>query len=331
MKRVGLAAVVLAACFAATMSGQQAGGAAELRWWKGNTHTHTLNSDGDSAPDEVVRWYREQGYHFVVLTDHNFVTPVEGLNALFGAEGRFLVMSGDEVTDRADKLPVHVNAVGATKAVGPHGGKTARDVLLADVEAVRAAGAVPQVNHPNFGWALNASDLAAVQGVSLLEIFNGHPQVNNVGGGGSAGVEAMWDAALTAGATLFAVASDDTHHLKRPWAAGAARPGRGWVMVRSSRLSSDEILAALSRGDFYASTGVELLDLSKGSGRLSVAVRQQGGTKYTIQFIGRGGRVLAEATTSPATYEFEGGEGFVRARVSDSNGLMAWTQPVPVK
>ena len=26
------------------------------RWFKGNTHTHTLNSDGDSTPDEVVRW-----------------------------------------------------------------------------------------------------------------------------------------------------------------------------------------------------------------------------------------------------------------------------------
>ena len=26
-----------------------------LHWYKGNTHTHTLNSDGDSTPDDVVR------------------------------------------------------------------------------------------------------------------------------------------------------------------------------------------------------------------------------------------------------------------------------------
>jgi hypothetical protein len=45
----------------------------KLRWYKGNTHTHTVNSDGDSTPDEVVRWYREHGYHFVVLTDHTAV------------------------------------------------------------------------------------------------------------------------------------------------------------------------------------------------------------------------------------------------------------------
>ena len=70
------------------------------RWYKGNTHTHTLNSDGDSTPDDVVRWYREHGYQFLVLTDHNFLTSVDGLNALHGASEKFLVVKGEEVTDR---------------------------------------------------------------------------------------------------------------------------------------------------------------------------------------------------------------------------------------
>ena len=50
----------------------------KLNWYKGNTHTHTLNSDGDSTPEDVVRWYREHEYNFLVLTDHNFLTNVEG-------------------------------------------------------------------------------------------------------------------------------------------------------------------------------------------------------------------------------------------------------------
>ena len=33
----------------------------KLSWYKGNTHAHTLNSDGDSTPDDVVKWYRENG------------------------------------------------------------------------------------------------------------------------------------------------------------------------------------------------------------------------------------------------------------------------------
>ena len=68
------------------------------RWYKGNLHTHTLNSDGDSTPEDVVRWYREHGYDFLVLTDHNFLTGVDGLNAVQGAAGKFLVVRGEEVT-----------------------------------------------------------------------------------------------------------------------------------------------------------------------------------------------------------------------------------------
>ena len=57
---------------------------AALRWYKGNTHTHTLNSDGDSTPDDVAKWYREHGYRFLVLSDHNVLTNPDGLNAVLG-------------------------------------------------------------------------------------------------------------------------------------------------------------------------------------------------------------------------------------------------------
>lgn len=30
----------------------------ELRWFKRNTHTHTIESDGDSTPEVVATWYR---------------------------------------------------------------------------------------------------------------------------------------------------------------------------------------------------------------------------------------------------------------------------------
>ena len=56
--------------------------AAKGRWYKGNLHTHTLNSDGDSTPHEVATWYREHGYQFLVLTDHNHFTDPAGLNAI---------------------------------------------------------------------------------------------------------------------------------------------------------------------------------------------------------------------------------------------------------
>ncbi len=53
-------------------------------------------------------------------------------------------------------------------------------------------------------------------------------------------------------------------------------------------------------------------------------------SKYRIQFIGRNGRLLRESIESAATYDIRGDEGYVRARVLESNGRMAWCQPVVV-
>jgi hypothetical protein len=33
----------------------------ELRWWKGNIHTHSLWSDGDDFPEAVAEWYERTG------------------------------------------------------------------------------------------------------------------------------------------------------------------------------------------------------------------------------------------------------------------------------
>jgi hypothetical protein len=307
---------------------QPAQGDAPLKWFKGNTHTHTLNSDGDSTPEDVVRWYREQRYHFLFLTDHNLVTPVEGLNAVAGMPEKFLIIRGEEVTDQAAGRPVHLNMLGGEGAVPPQGGATVAEALRRNVEAITAARGVISINHPNFGWAMTTSDLAEGRGAHLIEIHNGHHMVNNAGGGGQPGAEALWDSMLSAGVRVFAVASDDLHHLKQPWAKASARPGQGWVAVRAPQLTSDAILSALAAGDFYASTGVVLSDVQATPERLTVTVKEETYAKYTIQFIGQGGRLLKEAIASPAHYDIAGGEGYVRAKILDSNSQVAWTQPV---
>src|SRR5262245_63653279 len=119
--------VVMFGAAVAPQSSQPASGTG--RWYKGNTHTHTLNSDGDSTPDDVVRWYREHGYQFLVLTDHNFLTSVDGLNAVHGADERFLVVKGEEVTDSFEKKPIHVNGLDVSHTVSPQQGSSVVDVV----------------------------------------------------------------------------------------------------------------------------------------------------------------------------------------------------------
>jgi hypothetical protein len=301
--------------------------APELRWYKGNTHAHTLNSDGDSTPDEVVRWYREHGYHFLVLTDHNFLTSVDALEALHGASGRFLVIKGEEVTDLFENKSLHINGLDVSHHVAPQGGASVVDVLQRNVDAIRHADGVPHINHPNFRWSITADELKQVRNNKLFEIYNGHPMVNNAGGGGVPGLEEVWDAILTHGVRLYGIAVDDAHTFKQPGNPAVAGPGRGWVVVRSAALEPRALLAAMERGDFYASTGVELADYQVTREAMTVTVKPTAFSKYRVQFIGEGGKVLAESLESTATYRFTGRERYVRAKVIESNGALAWCQP----
>ena len=100
--------------------------------------------------------------------------------------------------------------------------------------------------------------------------------------------------------------------------------------MRAPRLESRALIEALERGDFYSSTGVELQALAVTSTSLTIAVRTEPQSKYRIQFIGKQGRLLSEEITSPATYTFKGDESYVRAKVIESNGKLAWIQPVGV-
>jgi hypothetical protein len=301
------------------------------RWFKGNLHTHTVNSDGDSTPDDVVRWYRERDYQFLALTDHNYLTSVDGLNAVHGADDKFVVIKGEEVTSRVGTKPIHVNGLDVSRFVEPPGAATTVSHMVQGmVDAIRDAGGVPSINHPNFGWAITPEELGEVQRTRLFEVFNGHPTVNNQGGGGVPGLEETWDRILSSGKMLYGIAVDDAHYFKRPEDPAAPRPGKGWVYVRSPRLEARALVEALERGEFYSSTGVEMQSVDAGAAALSLVVKVEPASKYRIQFIGRQGRVLSEVTTPAASYTFKGDEGYVRAKVLESNGKMAWIQPVPV-
>ncbi|HVR37889.1 MAG TPA: hypothetical protein VMU84_02260, partial [Thermoanaerobaculia bacterium] len=109
-------------------------------WFRGNTHTHTLASDGDSTPEAVAQWYCDHGYDFLVITDHDALTRV-GSSAI-------LLIPGEEVTDRLPKRPLHVNAIGLREVVMPQHQKTVVENLQSNIDAIHAAGGLALVNHP---------------------------------------------------------------------------------------------------------------------------------------------------------------------------------------
>ena len=390
-------------------------------WWKGNLHTHTLWSDGDDYPEMVVEWYKTNGYHFLVLSDHNITqegekwTPIttnpatvaaldkylerfgpnwveqqtmEGtqmvrLKALrefrrkFEVPEKYLLMMGEEISATAGKIPVHIGAVNIRKELEPIKGTNVLEVMQQNIDAVlqqrKATGRrmFPHVNHPNFNWAITAEDLMQVRGDRFFEVYNGHPAVRNDGDSVHPSTERMWDITLAFRLErlhlplLYGLAVDDSHNYQGTNLT-LSNPGRGWVMVRSLRLLPEAIAAALEAGDFYATTGVRLTELTSGTNKLSLQIDAQSGVSYVTQFIGTRidfddssepvqstnslpvtrsysstiGEVFAQVEGITPSYTFRGDEIYVRAKVISSkpkvNGFsnneveVAWTQPVLV-
>ena len=114
---------------------------------------------------------------------------------LFEKSGEFLLIRGEEITDRFEKHEIHINAVNLKSKIKPQHGKSVRETirnnLLAIREHERKTGqpVLAHVNHPNFRWSLTAEDLAHVFEEEFFEVYNGHPSVHSFGKGVRAGVE----------------------------------------------------------------------------------------------------------------------------------------------
>ncbi len=301
------------------------------RWYKGNLHTHTINSDGDSSPDSVARWYKEHRYNFLVLSDHNYLTDPKGLNSIFAAEERFLLMSGEEVTSGFEEKPVHVNGFNLPYTVPPVYGESVVDTIQKNVDAILEAGGVPSLNHPNFRWAVTPDELAQVRNLHLFEVFNG-TGTHHLGGGGVPGLEAMWDIVLSSGNQVYGIAVDDAHEFKA-FGPDHSNPGRGWVSVKARELSVDAILESIKNGRFYSSTGVVLGNVEWLSDGLRIDVIREDkdendDRKYTTEFIGKDGKLLQRSVDNNPSYTLKPEEPYVRAKVTSSLGEVAWVQPV---
>lgn len=362
----GKSAVAAAVLAAGLLTGFR--GSEPVRFFKGNLHTHSYWSDGNTYPEEVARWYRDHGYQFLAITDHNLLQEdrktrvigrdtvvlkeLEGFRKEFEKPGEFLLLKAEEISDQSEKKPVHLNGFNLSRVVKPTGGATVAECAAADVRAIRGAlesSGNPEwitVNHPNFGWGLTA-DVLARSGARFFEVFNGHPSVRNYGDSAHIGTESMWDLAnkwrIDHGEKLLlGIATDDAHDYDR-YETGKANPGRGWTMVRAGELTAAVLYQSMYQGDFYASTGVELAGLAVGGKKIAISIKGGPGVHYTTEFIGwlagkEHPEILKTTSGTKASYKLTGKELFVRARIiSDKPKLnpyaggdteMAWVQPV---
>ncbi len=331
-------------------------------WYKGNTHAHTvLCGHADSAPEAVAGWYLDHGFHFLVLSEHNqFIDPAD-VELPADRRADFILIPGEEISGPKAVHTTGMNLDGLVDASFDSEHK--HEIIRNHADGALAAGGIPILNHPNFGWSVKAEDMLPVEQLHHFELYNGHPAVHNEGDATHPSTEALWDSLLSSGMQIWGVSSDDMHELKI-WGTEFSNPGRGWVMVRAEELTPDAITDAMARGDFYASSGVILsevrvVDHKDGSRTYSVSVDEAGTGRelesdllvgqridtedtsegYTIQWIGDGGEVLSAERATSSSHTLPTGSPYLRCKVtytraagSQESGeheqFHAWTQPI---
>jgi hypothetical protein len=256
--------------------------------------------------DEVLKKYRDRyGSKWVETrgsegdgTLEVRLKPLDEFRALVEERGKFLLIPAEEISDKAEGVPVHINATNLKDPIAPLSGATVTEAINNNLRAVhdqaeRAGREIlAHLNHPNFHYAVTAHDLAHAVLERHFEVHNGHPGVNQLGDEHHPSIEKIWDIANTIrllelkAPPLYGVATDDSHDYHgKP---GSSHPGRGWVMVRATHLTPEHIVKALKAGDSYSSTGVTLRDVQYDAvtKTLRVEVEPEADATYSVQFIG---------------------------------------------
>lgn len=295
---------------------------AEPGWYRGDLHCHTVYSDGDSTPGDILRTAAATGLDFLAITDHNGINAYR-TGAAASGPGLPVVVPGTEVTTYRG----HWNVWGAARWYD------FRDPSPSGVEAaMRAAmrdGCFVSVNHPKpFGPDWDYPWSGARHG---MEVWNGAWETLN-----SLALE-RWEERLRAGERVVAVGGSDTHRLASADRHGLFTATLGtptmWIYA-GAELAPAALLEGLLAGACFISAtpaGPELY-INRLAGAGGARVRVVGAAGATVQVLAETGCVQAAAIPAPdwtLDASFPPGARYLRAQVLDGYGrLLALANPV---
>jgi hypothetical protein len=264
------------------------------------------------GPQTVAQEYLSRGYEILFLTDHNVVTP----STAYEIPG-VLAISSEEYT-----FAKHINGFFLNHTVDASG----FDAQQA-IDSIRAQGGMIQFNHPVVAatndWSYNYSQFMALNsGPDFIEIHNAGTDMIPF----ATFNMAIWDSLLMSGRKIWGTSTDDMHKLTEGYVIPTI--DIGWIMIRANTLTEDSIRAALARGDFYGSNGVEISYYSIDDNTINIS--SSNATK--IKFIGDKGILLSEVIGSSASFT-RTTQSYIRIEL-EKEGILgvgdkyAFTQPV---
>jgi hypothetical protein len=306
-------------------------------WYRGDLHSHSINSDAAWGISDLVTWSRARKLDFATLTDHNTVSGLEQMDA--ACTGDLLTIGGMELTT----FWGHSLALGIRDWVDWRSGEGRRTIeqIAAEVEA---RGGLFVIAHPlqigdpyctGCRWAYPSMMPGSAH---VVEVWNGD-------WGGEAHNEAAlkltfdW---LNAGHRLALTSGTDNH------GRDPDRMNYAFDTVYASELSEREILRAVRSGHLYLSTRPRLeLTASAGADRaiMGDSLQVDPGMKVNLVSVWEGapqgvalelvtdGQRKSSQHVSPngaQAWELEQGEaGWCLVTLRETSGrMMALTNPI---
>ncbi|MEV0278472.1 CehA/McbA family metallohydrolase [Streptomyces sp. NPDC050610] len=136
-------------------------------WYRGDSHLHSVYSDGKRTPAEIAAAARAAGLDWITTTEHNTTAAHGAWQGLWGDD--LLILTGEEITTRNG----HVVALGTEPGVFIDWRYRARDHAFGRfARRIRQAGGLVVPAHPHAtcigcGWKFGFNDADAV------EVWNG--------------------------------------------------------------------------------------------------------------------------------------------------------------
>ena len=320
-------------------------------FYKANMHMHSTVSDGKLSPEEIKRAYMEKGYSIVAYTDHEVLVPHTELSdkdflAITAAELAFNLYHVDggypyvktyhlnfysKTPDKwvlpiwdpdllldcvKDKIPEVQKSVKYKREYGI-------EKVNEAIATAKADGFFVGYNHPT--WSLqDYTDYANLQGIWGIECHNtASLRV------GLVETDRPWNDLLANGNMLFPLAADDAHTAEDCFG--------GWITVKAENLEYTTVIDALERGDFYASTGPEIFELSIEDGIVHVRCSPVREIRWSTECRFAGNEMAKDGLMTEAdldirlylqhkTYTSPFRKPFVRFTLVDENGRLAYTR-----
>ncbi|HIX72702.1 MAG TPA: PHP domain-containing protein [Candidatus Anaerobutyricum stercoripullorum] len=320
-----------------------AGYSKEGNWYKGNIHCHTTDSDGMLTPDEVVRLYKDAGYQFLAISDHNIfsdyrsrfdcedfiILPAmeasavlyrdENKKALLKVHHIHGILGNKQMQKEAEKgLFTHLQRYPEWEYFGNWDGAEVAQKLQ---DELAARGCLTIYNHPV--WSrVREDEFIHTKGLTALEIYN-YGTVNE----SATGYDALrWDVMLQNGSRIYATASDDNHNREVEDSLG------GYIVVKAEELSHEAMIQAILTGNYYSSSGPAIHDWGIKDGVAYVKCSPVSRVNFMAgNHVNAGLSVLSETGEDELTYaEFplRGDEAYVRVECVDQYGKTAWSNPI---